>query len=133
MIKSVTPELIQHIKDRNAKSKAWMDAAPGRWSSMLVEDPKHWADYEIYTIDEFNHYMAQSTHYEIYKDINGISPRWMNYESMTTAEIEAENKEMYKELDDQIKSEKKEKEDVIKKVSQYGTFTEQQLKKWRVI
>nr|MBC8308029.1 hypothetical protein [Pelagibacterales bacterium] len=58
---------------------------------------------------------------------------WMNYESMTTAEIEAENKEMYKELDDQIKSEKKEKEDVIKKVSQYGTFTEQQLKKWRVI
>lgn len=31
-----------------------------------------------------------ATHYDYYKDVHGIRPRWMNYDAMTEAELEAE-------------------------------------------
>ena len=57
----------------------------------------------------------------------------MKYHLMTTEEIEADNDALFKEQEDQIAAEKKEKEDTIKKVSNYGNFTEEQLKQWEVI
>ena len=31
-----------------------------------------------------------ATHYDFYKDVHGIRPRWMNYDAMTEQELEAE-------------------------------------------
>lgn len=31
-----------------------------------------------------------ATHYDFYKDVYGIRPRWMNYEDMTEADLEKE-------------------------------------------
>lgn len=31
-----------------------------------------------------------ATHYDFYKDVHGIRPRWMNYEAMTEQELEQE-------------------------------------------
>ena len=134
MKKQVTKELLEHLKQMNIKSQAWIDEDPkNRWSSMITEDPKHWANYKIYTLAEFKHYMAETMHWDLFKEVNGIRPRWMNYHLMTTAEIEAENDALFAEQEEQIKEEKKQKEDTIKKVSQYGNFTVEQLEKWEVI
>jgi hypothetical protein len=133
-MKEVSPELLEHLKQMNIKSQKWVDEDPkNRWSSMITEDPKHWADYKIYTVNEFKHYMAETTHWDLFKSVNGIRPRFMNYHLMTTEEIEADNDALRKEEEEQIIAEKKEKEDTIKKVSNYGDFTEKQLKEWRVI
>ena len=77
--------------------------------------------------------MAETTHWDLFKSVNGIRPRFMNYHLMTTEEIEADNDALRKEEAEQIIAEKKEKENTIKKVSNYGDFTEEQLKEWRVI
>lgn len=31
-----------------------------------------------------------ATHYDFYKDVHGIRPRWMNYDAMTEADLEKE-------------------------------------------
>ena len=77
--------------------------------------------------------MAETTHWDLFKSVNGIRTRIMQYHLMTTEEIEADNDALFKEQEEQIIAEKREKEDTIKKVSQYGNFTEEQLKKWEVI
>jgi hypothetical protein len=35
------------------------------------------------------HSVLSEAHYDLYKDVHGISPRWMRYEELTTPELEA--------------------------------------------
>lgn len=46
-----------------------------------------------------------ATHYDFYKDVHGIRPRWMNYDAMTEAQLEAELEQLGKEADVQAKRE----------------------------
>jgi hypothetical protein len=58
--------LVQHIEAINVKSQAWVDADPkNRWSGMVVTDPKHWAEYGIYTPAEYDRYQDEMTLYEL--------------------------------------------------------------------
>lgn len=36
------------------------------------------------------HEQLAATHYDFYKDVHGIRPRWMNYDAMTEEQIEKE-------------------------------------------
>lgn len=38
-----------------------------------------------------------ATHYDFYKDVHGVRPRWMDYDSMTEQELEAELDQLSKE------------------------------------
>ena len=58
-------ELVKHIKAINEKSKKKMDANPNLWIGMLVEDPKHWAEYGVTTVAEFNRYQDESFLYDV--------------------------------------------------------------------
>lgn len=64
----------------------------------------------IKTIEDFKHDEARTTHYDLYKEVYNIKPRWYNYENMTAEEIEAENKVLYTQLEQQIVRRKEEKE-----------------------
>lgn len=89
--------LVEHIAAENVKTLAWIAEDPAnRGAGLVVEDPAHWAGYGITTVDEYQHYLAQADHWDTYKDIHGIRPRWVNYAEMTTEEIEAETE---RELD----------------------------------
>ena len=46
-----------------------------------------------------------ATHYDFYKSVHGIRPRWMDYESMTVDALEAELEQLAKESDVQLKLE----------------------------
>lgn len=63
-----------------------------------TSDLDHWASYDIFTIDQYEHYMASAAYIDTYKEINGIKPRWINFDAMTTAQINAE-------LDDMLEAE----------------------------
>lgn len=40
-----------------------------------------------------------ATHYDFYKDVHGVRPRWMNYEAMTEQELEQELEQLGKEAE----------------------------------
>jgi len=46
-----------------------------------------------------------ATHYDFYKDVHGIRPRWMNYDDMTEAELEAELEQLGRESEIQAREE----------------------------
>lgn len=40
-----------------------------------------------------------ATHYDFYKDVHGVRPRWMNYDEMSEQELEAELKNLSKQAE----------------------------------
>lgn len=46
-----------------------------------------------------------ATHYDFYKDVHGIRPRWMNYDAMTEQELEQELEQLGREAEVQAKEE----------------------------
>jgi hypothetical protein len=81
-------ELIAHIQNLNAKTQAWIDEDPtNRGAGMLVDEPEHWARYSIYTVAQFEHYMAATALYEATRDKWGYKPNWSHINSMSTEEL----------------------------------------------
>lgn len=81
-------DLISHIKQLNVNNQIWVDEDPdNRWAPMLSEDPEHWAWFGIYTVDQFNRYMAITEYSDVYKEIHGVRPRHINFHSLTLDEI----------------------------------------------
>lgn len=53
-------------------------------------------------------------HYDLYKDVNGIRPRWMDYDSMTEQQLEKEIALLHEEQDVQIEQQKIDEQNAIK-------------------
>lgn len=51
-----------------------------------------------------------ATHYDYYKDVHGVRPRWMNYDAMTEAELEAELDDLSKQAEVVFAQQKREEE-----------------------
>ena len=54
---SVTYQLIEHINKMNEDGQKRMDANPNLWVGKLTNDPDHWADYGVYTPEDFERYL----------------------------------------------------------------------------
>ena len=79
-------QLADHIKKLNAETQAWVDAEPGRWAGMLVEDEAHWNEYGVYTPAQFDRYMDEATYSDVYKEKYGMRPR-PNWSEISDAEL----------------------------------------------
>ena len=49
----VSQELLDYIKDENEVARRWMAAGKDRWSSVLAEEPEHWALYGVFTLADY--------------------------------------------------------------------------------
>jgi hypothetical protein len=94
---------------------ALQDKESGNMFSVVTE-LEHWASYDIHTVAQYEHYNAQAIHYDFYREINGHKPSWIDYDSMTTAEIHTANEALFNERDVQIIEEKKETEEYSRMV-----------------
>jgi len=74
--------LVAHIEAENAKF------ADSFFS--VTADAAHWAGYGITTVAQYEHYIAVEDYIDCYKSVNGIKPRWMDFDSMTVAELRVE-------------------------------------------
>jgi hypothetical protein len=92
-----------HIDKENADFRTMVEAEGGTVCMTTTDDIAHWAAYDIFTIDAYEHYMASAEHTDCYKDLNGIKPRWMDYDNMTTKEIHQETLGLYGEAKEQIR------------------------------
>ena len=56
----------------------------------VCADPAHWLSYDIYNIEQYEHYMAVEDYIDCFKSVHGIKPRWMDFSEMTVAQIRVE-------------------------------------------
>lgn len=62
-------DLVKHIEKLNAQTEAWIAEDPkNRWATTMTTCVKHWAEYGIYTPEQFDNYMSAYDLYEIYAD-----------------------------------------------------------------
>lgn len=61
----------------------------GAGGMLLVTAPEHWLEMGISTGDHLNAYLAFCEFVDIYKDVNGIKPRWMAWQERTAGDWHA--------------------------------------------
>ena len=81
-------ELLTHVNKQNLKAEAWMKAAPeGSFRSAAIYDETDIVDaiehHGVKTPAEWDALLAWEDYYDLYKDHNGISPRWTNWSDRT--------------------------------------------------
>ena len=64
----------------------------------LVQDLDHWADYGVYTVEDFDRYELETTIWDLYKDVHGIRPRFMDFSTMSIAELSETVDSLFAEL-----------------------------------
>lgn len=83
--------LAQYIAQRNAETLAWIAEDPSnRWAGLIVEDLAHWAEQGILTVRDFQRHDLICTIWDLYRDVTGMRPRHMDFDSMSFEELEAE-------------------------------------------
>ena len=61
-------ELRNHIDSVNDQSRKRMANEPGLWIGIVTNDLDHWAEYDIYNVDQYQSYLYYCTAYEIISD-----------------------------------------------------------------
>ena len=127
-------ELVAHIEAQNAKALAWVAEDPtNRAVGITVTDPAHWAEYGIFSVDQYEHYMASMSHYDVFKRVHGFRPRHIDYDAMTTEEIMAEVDRMLTDEENRIAEEKREYRKTVARLTKELGVDEKTLKRWKVI
>jgi len=106
--------LLEHIKNINAKSKAWMAANPGSWAGMVVEDIKFWNDQGIFTVEDYERSNLEISVYEMHKQAYGVKGRHYNFKAMSTKELEDELDHLCEVAKREAEIEKRQEEDNLK-------------------
>ena len=109
--------LKEYIEAKNAKAKAWVAEDPeNRWAGTLTEDLAHWAEYGVTTAEGLERYLLVGEIWDSYKDLNGIRPRWMNFNEMSLDELRKEAESLCKEAESLIEEDlRKEREEEERK------------------
>jgi len=87
----MSQELADYIAAENAETRAWVAEDPeNRWATTWAEDLEFWAGMGITTVEQFRRSNAIQAYSDLYKEMNGIRPRWMDWTGATADEIETE-------------------------------------------
>ena len=115
-------DLINHIKSINQKTTDWVNESPTtRFAGLYCDDPKHWADYGITTIDQFEHYILVTEVFELTRSAFGYKPSWAGLMSLTTDDLKADRDRLSNYLNTVAETERKEEEDHNRIVSELLT------------
>ena len=99
--------LAQHLANLNAEKLAWVAVDPdNRWTGLYSEDLAHWAEIGVLTVRDFRRYELQSLVWEMYKDVVGIRPRHMDFDSMSLEDLEREVDYLGSRMEAEIEAEK---------------------------
>ncbi len=133
----IMKELMNHIKEINAKSAAWMAEAPGRAAGMLVEDPAWWSDRGVFTVEDFERDELLCSISDVHKEAYGFRPRGYDFESMSYEELSSLYDRWSEDANARYEQEKaKEVEDVeefkslVNKTIEMGAGDEETALRW---
>jgi hypothetical protein len=105
--------LVKHIEELNAKTQKWMDENPGSWGGMIVTDPAHWAEYDVYTVEDFERYQLETYIYEGHKDAFGVKGRHYDFKSMSMEQLKEEADYISRSVKNAIEEEEKMEKEAI--------------------
>jgi hypothetical protein len=91
----ITTELLNHVESLNVKAEAWMAEAPeGSFRMAAIYDERDIEDRVKYngvkTPADWDALSAWEDFYDLYKDVEGISPRWTKWSDNTAENWEKE-------------------------------------------
>jgi hypothetical protein len=92
MPKKISDKLINYIKRYNVKARDYNEKnkGTGNFMGLMVENPKHWEESQIFDIRDLVRSNLINCIWDDYKSINGIRPRFMNFEKMSIRELRRE-------------------------------------------
>ena len=79
--------LMNHIKSLNEASRKEMAQNSGTYIGLLIEEEKHWADMNVYTVEDFERYGLETYIYDAHKTAFGVKGRHYNFASMSMQEL----------------------------------------------
>src|SRR6056300_636364 len=99
MTKQLSQNLINYIKKHNEKARKYNEEnrAKGNWTSLMIEDEKHWIEYGIFTLRDLVRQNLIDYIWDEFKSVNGIRPRFMNFSKMGIRELRKEVNYLMKE------------------------------------
>jgi hypothetical protein len=99
-------ELKQYIVEDNRK------AIEDGMMFTMTECLDHWSRMDVFNVEQYKKLCVVESYIDIYKDINGIKPRWVNFDAMSYEDVA-------KELDDMIQCENQARETEVEKDRRY--------------
>ena len=66
----------------------------------LVEDPEHWDQYGIHTGKELAKYLAIEDFRDAFKEVHGVRPRHVDFDSLSIDRLESKTKNLWDQLED---------------------------------
>lgn len=100
--------LVAHIEALNAEKAAWVAEDPtNRWAGMITTDVDHWAEYGVFTVEDYERHMIIAGIWDAYKDAYGVRPRGTDFESMSLEELKEFQASVYAAADAQFEHEQK--------------------------
>lgn len=85
------------------------------WAT-YTSDIDHWAESDVYTVEQFKRYAANDDYYELYLSLYDSKPSYDNYRELTLEEITVEINSMCEKLDLQAAQKIQRKKDEQAKV-----------------
>jgi hypothetical protein len=64
-----------YINEENFKTQQWIDEDPKNRMGGLIPDADHWAEYGIYTVEQYEQYQMDVVYSDLYKEVYGMRPR----------------------------------------------------------
>lgn len=98
--------LAAYLAERNAATLAWIAEDPdNRWAGLIVEDLDFWAGMGVYTVEDYKRHDLISLIWDMYKDVTGIRPRHMDFDSMSLADLQQEADYLGSRIEAEIEAE----------------------------
>lgn len=91
---------------KNAEARAWLAEDPeNRSVGLMPEDEEYWAAQAkegLVTGADVERQDLIAHHYDYYKSVHGIRPRWINYDALSNEEIQAMINRLGEDLEDEL-------------------------------
>lgn len=130
--------LLEKLQMINAEKRAWVAEDPeNRWAGMIVEDLDHWAEYDVYTVEDFERWELETLIWDVYKDAYGYRPRHMDFKAMSIEELKEEADRLCEAANAQYEAEKAQEaadvetfKAIVQKTIELGAGDEETALRW---
>lgn len=90
-------DLQKYIEAENAKWVAECEAQGATWYATTVSDPAHWAEMNVFTVEDYQRYQQISYISDTHKEVYGFRPRGYDWDNMSMDELKAWSNELSEE------------------------------------
>ena len=106
-------DLQKYIEAENAKWVAECEAQGATWYTTTVSDPAHWAEMDVFTVEDYQRYQQISYISDAHKDAYGFRPRGYDWDNMSMDELKAWSKELSEECAREFEREEARKSEAV--------------------